>query len=160
MPHRKIPFISKKCLKHSNIGDFKYKNRKPRKMTGGGHGQDNIKYLASKNIEYSVLVEYNNGVRRGNISIHKTRKKRIGDAQAWFPKSWSEKDIKSAGQHIMKLKRNQKRENQKPYIGTYKGVKVGAYTVSGRISTIYPWYIQKGGTKYDLRWILQNIHTT
>lgn len=147
MPKFKIPFISKKCVKHSNKGDFKFENRKPIKMTGGGHGQDNIKYLKSKNIEHHVTMEYNNGVRRGNVSIHKTGKKRKGNDHAWFPENWTEKDIKAAGIHVMSLKKNQRRANQKPYTGTYKGVKVGTYTNNGRVSTIYPWYIQNGGIK-------------
>lgn len=97
-------------------------------MTGGGHGQDNINYLKSKNIAHNVTMEYNNGVRKGNVSIHKTGKKRTGNDQAWFPKSWTEKDIKAASEHVMSLKRNQRRTNQKPYTGSYKAVKVGTYT--------------------------------
>ena len=147
MSKLKIPFVSKKCVNHSNKGQFGYTNRQPTIMLGGGHGQDNINYLNSKNIAHDILVEYNNGVRQGNISIHFKRHKRHRGKQMWFPKGWTEKDIKAAGEHVMSLKKNQKRENFKPHTGTYKGVRVGTYTSNGRVTTIFPCYEQKGGIK-------------
>ena len=48
----------------------------------------------------------------------------------------------------MSLKKNKKREDGKAFFGTYKKVKVGVYTRKGFISTIFPWYTQKGAIKY------------
>ena len=79
------------------------------------------------------------------------RGKRKKDRQAWFPKHWTEKDIKSAGQYVMSLKRNKKRLNNIYHKGTYKRVKVATTTKNGRISTICPSYTQNGGIKYDIR---------
>lgn len=141
------PFISKKCLKHANIGSFKYSGPKPIIQKNGGHGEDNINYLKSKKIDYEVIIEYNNGVRKGNISIHKVGKQKNKGEHAWFPKNWTAKTIKAAGQYVMSLKKNKKRKDRQPYTGYYKGVKVGTYTNKGFVSTIFPWYIQKGGTK-------------
>lgn len=146
----KIPFISKKCLKHSNRGTFSRRNGRY-KMLSGGHGQDNINYLNKKKIDNNVTKEYNNGVRLGNVSIHRREKYRTKSAQCWFPKNWKEKDIKKAGRYVMSLKKNKKRTDGIAHTGTYKGVKVGVYTNNGYIKTVYPWYIQKGGEKYDNR---------
>ena len=104
-----------------------------------------------KKVEHNILLEYNNGVRLGNVPICWSRKKKKKDGQAWFPKIWTKKDIKDAGIHVMSLKRNQKRRNDKRYNAVYKGVKVGTRTKNGFITTIVPWYIQKGGIKYDSR---------
>jgi hypothetical protein len=147
MPHGKIPFISKKCLKHSNIGNFVHENSKPIVMLGGGHGQDGLNYLISKKIEHNINLEYNNGVRLGNVPIHQYRSKRRKNGQAWFPKTWSKKDIYNAGIHVMKLKRNQKRQDNKKYEAVYKGVIVGTRTKKGFITSIFPLYSQKCGIK-------------
>ena len=96
-------------------------------------------------------MEYNNGVRIGNISNHKVTSKRTKNKHAWFPKNWSKNDVRMAGMHVMSLKCNKKRRNQKAYTGVYKGIKVGTYTYNGFVSTIFPWYVQKGGKKYDIR---------
>ena len=116
-------------------------------MKGGGHGQENIDYLNSKKVDNQILWEYNNGVRRGNISIHKRGSHRTGDGQCWFPSSWTRDDIADAGRYVMSLKKNKKRENQIAKWGTYRRVRVGVKTNNGFISTIFPNYIQKGGIK-------------
>ena len=113
-------------------------------MTGGGHGQENMQYLHSRKIPYSVISEYPNGVRRGNVSIHRRNNHRTGGMQCWFPESWSQDDIASAGRHVMSLKKNAKREDQKTHWGMHKKVKVGVKTRNGYISTIFPNYVQQG----------------
>jgi len=143
-------FISKKALKHSSKGSFAFSKDGNRqyKMIGGGHGQESIKHLHSRKIPYSVIFKYDNGVRRGNVSIHKRANHRIGDMQCWFPESWSQKDIANAGRYVMSLKKNQKRKDGKAYWGTHKKVSVGVYTSKGFISTIFPNYNQKGEREY------------
>ncbi|MBR6165803.1 MAG: integrase core domain-containing protein [Clostridia bacterium] len=44
--------------------------------------------------------------------------------QAWFPKNWSEKDIKHAGEHVVGLRKNRRVADGKPIFGVYKGVRV------------------------------------
>lgn len=143
-------FVSKKAQKHSSKGSFAYSKdgKRQYKMTGGGHGEENVEYLRSRKIPHRVVFEYENGVRRGNVSIHRRINHRIGDMQCWFPRSWSREDIANAGRYVMSLKRNQKRENQKTYWGTHKNVSVGVHINKGFVSTIFPNYIQKGGKKH------------
>ena len=88
-------FISKKAQKHSSKGSFVYSKdgKHQYKMTGGGHGQENIDYLKTKNIPYKVVWKYTNGVIGGNISIHHRTNHKVGDMQCWFPESWCRSDI-------------------------------------------------------------------
>ncbi len=144
---KKKIFVSKKAQHHSSRGTFTYSRDGARayKMLGGGHGQENITHLVARKIPYNIVFEYENGVRRGNVSIHRRKNHRTGDMQCWFPASWSRNDIADAGRHVMSLKRNQKRKNGKIYWGMYKRVSVGVYTDKGFISTIFPNYEQRGG---------------
>lgn len=143
-------FISKKAQKHASRGDFRFSRdgKHEYKMISGGHGQENMDYLSSRKIPFFVSYSYPNGVRRGNISIHKRGKCRTGDQQCWFPSSWSREDIATAGRYVMSLKRNKKRKDGKTFFGTHKRVRVGVKTKSGFISTIFPIYTQKGPIKY------------
>lgn len=142
-------FISKKAQMHSSKGSFAYSRdgKHEYKMTGGGHGQENIDFLKSRNIPCKVRFEYDNGVRRGNVSIHRRKDHKYGDKQCWFPKTWTKQDITKAGRYVMSLKKNAHRQNGKTYWGTHKGVSVGVYTANGFVSTIFPNYIQKGEPK-------------
>ena len=142
-------FISKKAQKHSSKGDFgKGKNGKLI-LIGGGHGQENIDFLNKKKIDNNVTLLYNNGVQIGNVSNHRRRKNRECSGQCWFPKEWSKKDIKKAGQYVMGLKKNSERTNQIPHWGTVNKVKVGVYTKNGFVKSIFPCYFQKGGVKNE-----------
>lgn len=141
-------FVSKKAQKHSSKGDFS-KNQKTGKlvMNGGGHGQENIDFLNKKGVDNDVTVEYNNGVRLGNVANHRRLKNREYNGQCWFPEEWTQLDIKKAGQYVMNLKKNRQRKEQTPHWGIVKGVKVGVYTKNGFIHTIFPCFVQKGGRK-------------
>lgn len=147
---KKKIFISKKAQKHSSKGSFKYSRdgKRKLKMTGGGHGQENIDFLESRKLSNNVIFEYDNGVRRGNVSIHTRKTHRDGDMQCWFPKSWTRQDISKAGRYVMSLKKNKNRQNGKVYWGTHKNVSVGVYTNNGYVSTVFPNYIQQGERKY------------
>ena len=58
--------------------------------------------------------------------------------QSWFPKNWSAKDIKRAGEHVAGLKKNRKAKDGTAVYGVYKGVRVGVMRTNGEISTIFP----------------------
>lgn len=147
---KKKIFISKKTQKHASKGSFSYSKDGTRqyKMMGGGHGQENLDFLEVRKMPANVIFEYDNGVRRGNVAIHRRQNHRNGDQQCWFPKNWTQNDIANAGRYVMSLKKNKHRQNGKTYWGTYKKVSVGVYTDNGFISTIFPNYEQKGAKKY------------
>lgn len=137
--------VSDFALIHSNEGDFSRKNirieGKPStqiRLANGGHGQKGMELLKKYGIEYHVVKTYPNGVRVGFVPDHKQKKKRSGMGQAWFPKSWTAKDIKRAGEHVSSLKSNRKIADGKPIFGIYKGVRVGVIRTHGKIATIFP----------------------
>lgn len=119
------------------------------RLSSGGHGQENIKLLEKYGIEYKVTKTYKNGVREGIIYDQKNAKSRNGKPHMWFPENWSSKDIKKAGEHVSKLKKNRHAPNGKPVYGTYKGVRVGVIKRDGVVRSVFPDYnqnpaIQKG----------------
>lgn len=102
--------IPKETLKHSNEGDFT-NPRNPKKikegeirLKSGGHGEDNIKLLEKRKIEYNIIKEYSNGVRCGNVPNHKEPSKKSGLGQVWFPKNWTESKIRKAAEYVSNLK--------------------------------------------------------
>jgi hypothetical protein len=161
--------ISDETVKHANEGDFTNpKNPKKIrpgeiKLKGGGHGENGIKLLKEKGIEYNIVKEYGNGVRVGNIPKHKQKVKQTGTSQAWFPSNWSSKDISNAAQYVANLQVNSNYIIEKKYIdgqvsaifkfANYKGVTVGVcYEVNkGEITTIFPDENQRmlGGNNID-----------
>ncbi|MDA1478345.1 EndoU domain-containing protein, partial [Bacillus changyiensis] len=132
--------ISEKSIKHSDVGDFTInpKTGQISKMKGGGHGQSNIEFLEKNNIDYNINKVYENGVRVGNIPGHKTKTKRTGSNQSWFPENWTESDIAAAGAKISKLPEFSEAENGVAIFGEYKGVRVGVIKTNGDIGTIFP----------------------
>lgn len=137
--------VSDFALVHSSEGTFAWKqirkNGKPAKqirLASGGHGQAGIELLDKYGIEYNIVKTYPNGVRVGNIPDHRDKRKSKSDNQSWFPKSWTEKDIRRAGEHVAELKGNRHTPNGTPVFGIYKGVKVGIIRTHGKISTIFP----------------------
>ena len=130
--------LTKTAIKHSNEGDFQKNGR----MKGGGHGQDNIEKLEREGIEYNIVKEYPNGVRLGNIPSHREKYKRSGDKQAWFPKDWTEADIKAAGKELANTEEARNAKGNATIKGVYKGVNVGIIIENGKIKTIFPDYNQ------------------
>lgn len=112
----------------------------PIRLKSGGHGQKGIDQLDKYGIEYHIVKTYDNGVRVGFIPQHKKKKKQSGIGQAWFPKDWTTKDIKRAGEHVANLKHNKSKsiKDGQPIFGTYKGVRVGVIRTNGIIATIFP----------------------
>lgn len=132
------PKLTKSALEHSNIGEFQKNGR----MKSGGHGQDNIEKLEEEGIEYNIVKEFPNGVRLGNVPDHHEPNKREGTKQAWFPKDWTEADIKAAGKELANSEEARNAKGKTTIKGTYKGVNVGIIVENGKIKTIYPDYDQ------------------
>ena len=110
---------------------------KPR-LVAGGHGQSGMNLLDKYGIQYHVVKTYPNGVRIGFVPKHDKKGKRSGIGQTWFPKDWTEKDIKRAGSHVAGLKGNRHIPDGTIVYGTYKGVRVGVIRTNGKISTVFP----------------------
>ena len=141
--------ISNRAIEHSSRGTFTSgdKNHKPR-LLSGGHGEENLQTLKQYGWDYNIVAKCPNGVRLGNIPSHKEKQKRSGAWQVWFPKNWTRKTIRKAGEKTI---------NSIPYklpdgyhmYGTYKKVKVGVIRTKGKVATIYPYYKQSGAKKYE-----------
>ena len=98
MKHR-IERISNTVIEHSSRGTFTAgdKKHKPR-LLSGGHGEENLQALKKYVWDYNIVAKYPNGVRLGNIPSHKKPRNQNGTWQVWFPKSWTRKTIKKAGE--------------------------------------------------------------
>lgn len=132
--------VSDFALVHSNEGLYTKPMRKGEilRLKSGGHGQKGMEQLKKYGIEFHVVKIYSNGVRIGYIPNHKNKLKRNGVGQAWFPKNWTERDIRRAGEHVSGLKGNRHTPDGKAVYGTYKGVRVGVIRTHGQISTVFP----------------------
>ena len=132
--------VSDFALVHSSEGSFTYTSNGHHisKIKSGGHGQAGMDILDKVGIKYNIIKTYPNGVRVGNIPGHKDKLKRTGTGQAWFPRSWSNKDIRHAGEHVAGLKKNRRVSDGKAIFGTYKGVRVGVIRTNGKIATVFP----------------------
>lgn len=124
---------------HSNEGKYTrpIKGQKIR-LVSGGHGQAGMNELDKYGIKYHVVKTYPNGVRVGNIPNHKNKTKQTGANQAWFPKEWTSRDIRHAGEHVANLKHNRHVPDGVKVFGMWKGVRVGVIRTHGQIGTIFP----------------------
>ena len=61
---------------------------------------------------------------------------------AWFPKSWTNRDMVRAGEHVSRLKHNRGVKDGVTIWGVYKGVKVCVKKTNGQIATVFPANIQ------------------
>ena len=124
-----------------------HQHRGHHESSGGGHGQDAIDYMDKHEIPYEINIEYNNGVRRGNLPTSKEKMKLTGNRQSWFPKSWTASDIKDAGIAVAKTFRGHPKACD-DHAGIVNGVSVTIiYGENGTISTIFPSETQPGGIK-------------
>lgn len=117
------------------------------RLTNGGHGQKGMNLLDKYGIKYNIVKTYPNGVRVGNVPNHMNKFKREGRGQAWFPSSWTEKDIRRAGEHVAELKRNRNVPDGETIYGVYKGVRVGVKRTNGKIATVFPDINQSSVTR-------------
>ncbi len=130
---------SQYAVVHSNEGTYTKPQKGNRiRLKSGGHGQTGLNELDKYGIKYNIVKTYPNGVRVGNIPNHKNPKKQKGIGQAWFPKSWTSKDIKHAGEHVAKIKANRHSKDGMAVFGMWKGVRVGVIRTYGQIGTIFP----------------------
>ncbi len=128
---------------HSNEGAY----TKPQKgnhirLKNGGHGQTGMNELDKYGIRYKVEKTYPNGVRVGYVLDHTNKAKRQSMGQTWFPKEWTSRDIKHAGEHVANLKGNRHVKDGEKVYGMWKGVRVGVIRTRGIIATIFPDYKQ------------------
>ena len=115
---------------------------KPLRLKTGGHGQKMFDILKKHNIGYTITKVFPNGVRMGNVQNHSRQAKRLLSKHLWFPKEWTEKDILDAGEHVLKLKKNQDAKPGDRIYGMWKGVKVMVIVPDGKNGTIAPAYDQ------------------
>lgn len=136
--------VSDFALIHSSEGKYTKPARKNDKLrlVSGGHGQAGLDQLGKYGIKYNIVKTYPNGVRVGNIPNHKTKAKAHDTGQSWFPKSWTTKDIRRAGEHVAGLKSNRHAPDGKKLYGFYKGVRVVVVKTNGKIGTVFPDNIQ------------------
>lgn len=123
--------ISNSAIIHSSKGNYTRTNR----LRSGGHGQEAINYMDKNNIEFNIVKTYPNGVRVGNVPAHKDKIKQTKTNQSWFPKNWTRKDIKKAGQIVAIGKKypDGKTKHRKT-----NGIDVGIIRTNGKIATIFP----------------------
>lgn len=130
-------------IEHSSKGEYTSTNR----PKSGGHGQEALGYMDEHGIPYEINVEYNNGVRQGNLPTSKEAMKQHGNRQSWFPKDWSRNDIQKAGEKIAKSLGHKPGGGEK-HTGMVNGVSVTViFGSNGNIATIFPSEKQPGGKK-------------
>lgn len=128
------------ALIHSFDGRFTRNPRtgKIQNIRSGGHGQSALDIMYKNGIAYTIVKTYPNGVRVGNIPSIKDRNKRQHSGMAWFPQSWTIRDMVRAGEHVSRLKSNRRSRDGAILWGTYKGVRVGVIKTHGQVATIFP----------------------
>jgi len=95
--------------------------------------------LETIGLEYNVEHTFSNGVRIGNVPAHKNKMKRSGFRQSWFPESWAERNIKSAGEYVVRNTKNfGDIADGVPVYGTFNNVRVGVIKTKGKSATIFP----------------------
>lgn len=137
--------VSDFALVHSSEGAFTRSQTRVNgkmviklRLNNGGHSQKGMELLDKYGIKYNIVKTYPNGVRVGNIPSHMQRNKKSNMGQSWFPKSWTEKDIRRAGEHVAGLKSNRRVSDGVRVYGIYKGVRVGVIRTNGKIATVFP----------------------
>lgn len=132
--------VSDFALVHSDEGTliWSYKPLNRLRLMSGGHGQKGMDLLDRHGIKYNIVKTYSNGVRVGHVPDHGTKTKRSGIAQSWFPRNWTDRTIRRAGEHVAGLKSNKHMPNGKIAYGDYKGVRVGVIRTNGKIATVFP----------------------
>ena len=130
-----------KMLVHANEGDYPLQSDGTKTtVLGGAHGEASFKIMADNSIEYNIVYTFPNGVRTGNIpKAAKSKLKRIGVGQSWFPSDWSEADIAAAAEAVLNQNPNWPTLPDGPaFFGNYKGVRVGIIKTNGIPHTVIP----------------------
>ena len=82
----------------------------------------------------NILMELELGIYR----IIKINLKERETGQAWFPKNWTDTDIKNAGEYVVNLPANRNVSDGTWMFGEYNDVRVGVIKNNGEIGTIIP----------------------
>lgn len=130
--------VPAKALRHASVGEY---TKNSNRLKSGCHSQDGIEELKRRNIKYVIVKTYPNGVRLGYIPDHLERRKRgLGKnqiGQLWFPKGWTDKDIRDAGAAILKSYKGKIKDGD-TITGWYNKVKVGVIIRNKQTNTIFP----------------------
>ena len=128
------------ALIHSFDGRFTRNPRtgKIQNIKSGGHGESALEVMGKNGIKYNIVKTYLNGVRVGNIPSIKDRAKKQGTGMAWFPKTWTTRNMVRAGEHVSGLKHNRGVKDGVIIWETYKGVRVGVIKTNGQVATVFP----------------------
>lgn len=97
--------------------------------------------MQEKGISYNIVHTYPNGVRVGNIPSHSVKAKRSGTGQSWFPESWTDSDIKVAGEAVLNSPCSSVTNLQSGGTmtsGTFKGVYIRVVIDSKGSGSIFP----------------------
>lgn len=142
-----IDYICCNTALHSNDGEY---TKNSNRYISGGHGQTSIEYMDKNKMTYEVNIEYNNGVRVGNIINSKNKLFKTGNNHTWFPKDWSIGDIREAGEHISGYFKSQGNiKDGQHYSMQYRGLNITIIYNKGEVATIFPSKNQPGGRKND-----------
>lgn len=140
-----IMTVRKSTLDHTTKGVFtKLKNpNKPISLKNGGtpdkgfHSESSFAVLNANGTPGKVTETLPNGVRIGNIELHKDKTKSESNGQTWFPKDWTDDDILEAATAVLNKPLS---VNNLKYTGDYKlhkkTVRIIVYT--NNPGTIYP----------------------
>lgn len=143
-----VIFYFKERIKHISVGDFGLNSGR---YKSGGHGQANITLLDKMGIKYEINMEYNNGVRVGNILGCLNPHFNSGNNHSWFPKSWDDDKITEAISYGLRIYNGEYLERE-VYEFVYEGVKITiVFGKNKSVSTAFPNKEQEGGLVYDNR---------
>ncbi|MGB3208309.1 MAG: EndoU domain-containing protein [Crinalium sp.] len=84
---------------------------------------------------------FSNGVRTGNIPTHADSIKQIKVGQTWFPETWSDSEIASAGKFVAEFNLIDYQIHGESLFANYNGVRVGIIVNNkypNRVGTIFP----------------------
>lgn len=129
--------VREKALTHSVLGTYKPKSKEyPNgRLFTGGHSFKSIGECKNKGIKCSVLGEYSNGVKFGNVPTAKLKENRYSGGHTWFPEKWTDDDILNAGTFVAN---NPKIDNGYEKIGIYNGIAVRVLMTDKTIDSIHP----------------------
>ncbi|MDO4301653.1 MAG: EndoU domain-containing protein [Clostridia bacterium] len=129
--------VREKALKHSYTGTYKPKSKEyPNgRLFTGGHSAESLKECNKKGIKCSVLGEYTNGVKFGNVSTAKLKENKNMGGHTWFPENWNSEQILNAGTAVANKPMI---DNEYEKIGIYNGVAVRVLMTDNIIDSIHP----------------------
>ncbi|KFI60724.1 EndoU domain-containing protein [Bifidobacterium cuniculi] len=131
--------IHHEAIIHAFDGNFTHNPRtgKAQRLRSGGHGQSSLDLLQRYGIQHHISKTYPNGVRVGSIEkTNYSRKRETG--HAWFPSTWTTRDMVRAAEHVMQLKKNRYVPDGATMWGTWRGVRIGVKRRKGIVVSIFP----------------------